>query len=224
MFFGTIDERGRREVLMHETQQRQRIAALALLAATALLGLVACGDGGDDKAASTAARPSPAATNEATRAATATATPGPATVLTPTPVRSVPASGADKAYVKDLCLATQDFVDGVAKKISTDASLTVDNTQLLTAFGPLIQDFTDKAGALKPPTDWKPDHDRLIATSRDLLAKIRSGEVKSFQQFTQVFAGTGTTKPLNAEAWKRLDGVIGVTAECSTVGFIFGGL
>ena len=54
----------------------------------------------------------------------------------------------------------------------------------------------------------------------DLSASIDT----TFQQFTQTFAGTGTQKPLNAAAWKRLDGIIGETAECSTVGFIFGGL
>ena len=200
------------------------MALLAVISGAAVAGAIACGDDGDGKATSTAARPSPSATSEATRAVTVTPTRGPATILTPTPAASLPASAADKEYVKDLCLATQDFVDGVLKKISTDSSLTVDNTRLLTAFGPLLQDFTDRAGGLKPPADWKADHDRIITTTRDMLANIRSGELKTFQQFTQTFAGTGTQKPLNAAAWKRLDGIIGETAECSTVGFIFGGL
>lgn len=155
---------------------------------------------------------------------TSTPTRGPATVLTPgtTPAPDVPAPGVE--YVRAMCQATEDFAAGVGKKIETDPSLQQDNSRLLAVFGPIAQDYATVIAALRPPVEWKADHDRFVSIMRDLVPKMRSGEVKSFADFNVYVLGTGKLQPLNAAAFRRIDEIIGQTEECSNVGFIFGGL
>ena len=193
------------------------LLALALFTA-------ACGNGKDEPAATPATTAPRTATVEGTRAPTATATRGPATVLTPatTPAPDVLAPGVQ--YVRDMCTAAVEFAAGVGKKLQTDPSLTQDNSRLLPVFGPIVQDYANAIAALKPPVEWKADHDRFVGIMRDLVPKMRSGEVKSFSDFNVYVLGTGRLKPLNETAFKRIDEIIGQTEECATVGFIFGGL
>jgi hypothetical protein len=201
---------------------RQRVLGATVVGLLALLTLIGCGDGKDAPSTPT---PGPDGTVEPTRpVATATATLGPATVLTPatTPAPDIPAPGVE--YVRAMCIAMQDFAAGVGKKLETDPSLTQDNSRLLSVFGPIVQDYANVIATLKPPVEWKADHDRFAGIIRDLVPKMRSGEVKSFADFNVYVLGTGKLKPLNAAAFKRIDEIIGQTEECSTVGFIFGGL
>ena len=194
-------------------------------AATSLIVALAIGGcGGDKEADSTPTVAVPGTLAPTRQAATATPTRGPATVLTPgtTPAPDVPAPGVE--YVRDMCLATEDFAAGVGKKIETDPSLQQDNSRLLSVFGPIAQDYATVIASLKPPVEWKADHDRFVSIMRDLVPKMRSGEVKSFADFNVYFLGTGKLPPLNAAAFRRIDEIIGQTEECTNVGFIFGGL
>ena len=203
---------------------RFRCAFLATaICLVVLLATAACGNDENDSATPTTVAPK--GTLEPTRAAvTSTPTRGPASVLTPgtTPAPDVAAPGVE--YVREMCNATEAFVGGVGKKLQSDPSLASDNSRLLPVFGPVVQDYATVIAALKPPVEWKADHDRFVTIMRELVAKMRSGEVKSFADFNVYVLGTGKLKPLNETAFKRIDEIIGQTEECANVGFIFGGL
>jgi hypothetical protein len=106
----------------------------------------------------------------------------------PTPTQAAP-SDLDRAYAKAMCSAFGTYLSSLSAATQRDPQLFSDQTKLLAAAAPILDQFSKDLKQAKPPKDMANFNNAVVQKVTVIAEKAKSGQIVSTAEIGEITKG-----------------------------------